>query len=118
MLFSVTRTCIYPIYLMPVGADPGFFLGGGALVSSNKPHSFFCRIPVVLENRRSSHTPYTLPLDLPLGSDGIISQILLTDVKIIYLFTVLNYRNRGKSIKKVPSLKRDLDARALSESYR
>ena len=36
------------------GADPGFFLGGGALVSSNKPHSFFCRIPVVLENRRSS----------------------------------------------------------------
>ena len=118
MLFSVTRTCIHPIYLMPVGADPGFFLGGGALVSSNKPHSFFCRIPVVLENRRSSHTPCTLPLDLPLGSDGIMSQILLTDVKIIYLFTVLNYRNRGKSIKKVPSLKRDLDARALSESYR
>ena len=50
--------------------------------------------------------------------DGIMSQILLTDVKIIYLFSVLNYRNRGKSIKKVPSLKRDLDARALSESYR
>ena len=23
------------------GADPGFFLGGGALVSSNKPHIFF-----------------------------------------------------------------------------
>ena len=36
------------------GADPGFFLRGGALVSSNKPHSFFCRIPVVLENRRQS----------------------------------------------------------------
>ena len=49
-----------------------------------------------------------------------MSQILFTDVyvKIIYLFSVLNYRNRGKSIKKVPSLKRDLDARALSESYR
>ena len=46
-----------------------------------------------------------------------MSQILLTDVKIS-LFSVLNYRNRGKSIKKVPSLKRDLDARALSESYR
>ena len=59
------------------GADPGFFLGGGTLVScsvyfnTNKPHSFFfCRIPVVLENRRSSQggvrTPCTLPLDPPL----------------------------------------------------
>ena len=56
------------------GADPGFFLGGGALVSlnTNKPHSFFfCRIPVVLENGRSSRggrvrTPCTLPLDPPL----------------------------------------------------
>ena len=47
-----------------------------------------------------------------------MSQTLFSDVKIIYLFSVLNYRNRGKSIKKVPSLKRDLDARALSESYR
>ena len=40
------------------GADPGFFLGGGALVSCSTStpinHSFFCRIPVVLENRRSS----------------------------------------------------------------
>ena len=40
-------------------ADPGFFLGGGALVSCSTStpinHSFvFCRIPVVLENRRSS----------------------------------------------------------------
>ena len=41
------------------GADPGFFLGGGALVSCStstpiKHIVFFCRIPVVLENRRSS----------------------------------------------------------------
>ena len=41
------------------GADPGFFLGGGALVScsTSTPINhivFFCRIPVVLENRRSS----------------------------------------------------------------
>ena len=43
------------------GADPGFFLGGGALVScsTSTPVNyivffFFCRIPVVLENRRSS----------------------------------------------------------------
>ena len=43
----------------PTGADPGFFLGGGALVScpTSTPINhivFFCRIPVVLENRRSS----------------------------------------------------------------
>ena len=43
------------------GADPGFFLGGGALVScsTSTPINqivffFFGRIPVVLENRRSS----------------------------------------------------------------
>ena len=39
-------------------ADPGFFLGGGALVPSTPVNRivffFFCRIPVVLENRRSS----------------------------------------------------------------
>ena len=40
--------------------------------NTNKPHSsfFFCRIPVVFENRRSSQggvrTPCTLPLDPPL----------------------------------------------------
>ena len=42
------------------GADPGFVLGGGALVSCststpiNHLVFLFCRIPVVLENRRSS----------------------------------------------------------------
>ena len=60
------------------GADPGFFLGEGALVScsTSTPINhivFFCRIPVVLENRRSSQgggggvrTPCTLLLDPPL----------------------------------------------------
>ena len=60
------------------GADPGLFLGGGALVSCstailmNHIYFFFCRIPVILENRRSSQggggvrTPCTLPLDPPL----------------------------------------------------
>ena len=57
------------------GADPGFFLGGGALVSccTSTPINhkvFFCRIIAVLENRRSSQvevrTPCTLPLDPPL----------------------------------------------------
>ena len=43
--------------------------------NTNKPHSFFCRIPVVLENRRSSQeggggvrTSCTLPLDPPLNT--------------------------------------------------
>ena len=71
------------------GADPGFFLGRVALVScsTSTPINhivFFCRKPVVLENRRSSQTgggggggppappppppptPCTLPLDPPL----------------------------------------------------
>ena len=57
------------------GADPGFFLGGGALVScsTSTPINhivffFFRRIAVVLKNRRSSRgvrTPCTLPLDPP-----------------------------------------------------
>ena len=60
------------------GADPGFFLGGGALVScsTSTPINhivFFGRIQVVLENRRSSQgagvrTPCTLRLDPPLHS--------------------------------------------------
>ena len=40
---------------MATGADPGFFLGRGALISSSINHRvFFGRIPVVLENCRSS----------------------------------------------------------------
>ena len=64
------------------GADPGFFLGGDALVSCststpiNHIVFFFRRIPVVLKNRRSSQgggvrTPCTLPLDPPLNRDSI-----------------------------------------------
>ena len=60
------------------GADPGFFLGRGALVScsTSTPMNHivffgFCRIPVVLGNRRSPQgggvrIPCTLPLDPPL----------------------------------------------------
>ena len=55
------------------GADPGFFLGGGAplrngVTNTNKT-CFFCRLPVVLESGRASQggvcTPCTLPLDPP-----------------------------------------------------
>ncbi len=61
------------------GADPGFFLGGGApprngITNTNKP-DFFGRIPVVLESRRSSQggvrTPCTLPLDPPLCREDV-----------------------------------------------
>ena len=60
------------------GLIQDFFLGGGALVSysTSTPINhivfFFRRIPVVLDNRRSSQgggrvrTPCTLPLDSPL----------------------------------------------------
>ena len=48
-----------PVVKHAAGANPGFFLGGGALVScsTSTPINhifFFCRIPVVLENRSSS----------------------------------------------------------------
>ena len=68
---------LHHVVCVAAGADPGFFLGGGALVScsTSTPINhivFFWRIPVVLENRRSSQegggvrTPCTLPLDPPL----------------------------------------------------
>ena len=50
--------------------------------NTNKPHSFFGRIPVVLENRRSFQreggvrTPCTLPLDPPLQSFLVLSGLL------------------------------------------
>ena len=73
----IVAVIIIIIIIIITGADPGFFLGGGALVSCftstpiNHIVFFFCRIPVVLENRRSSQgagvrTPCTLPLDPPL----------------------------------------------------
>ena len=54
------------------GADPGFFSGRGALVScsTSTPINhivffFFCRIPVGLENRRSSQGVGAHPLHPP-----------------------------------------------------
>ena len=56
------------------GGSRIFFRRGCTRLELNKPHSFFGRIPVVLENCRSSRggggwrvcTPCTFPLDLPL----------------------------------------------------
>ena len=60
---------------LETGADPGFFLGGGAPVSCststpiNHMFFFFGRIPVVLENRRSSQGGEGVhPLHPPPGS--------------------------------------------------
>ena len=65
------------------GADPGFFLRGGALVScsTSTPINhivFFCRIPVVLENRRSSQGESAHPLHPPPRSapDDVITHTL------------------------------------------
>ena len=77
---SVCETVFVFVFVfvnVTTGADPGFFLGGGALVSCSNStpinHFFSRRIPVVLENRRSSQgggggmrPPCTLPLDPPL----------------------------------------------------
>ena len=70
----------------PSGEDPGFFLGGGALVSCSTSF-FFCRIPVVLENHRSSqggggaHPPHPPPRSAS-GScaktQTVLKRVLLT----------------------------------------
>ena len=74
----------------------GFFLGGVAFLScsTSTPINhivfffFFCRIPVVLENRRSSQgevrTPCTLPLDLPLDWYAFGYSTINRDSKFIF----------------------------------
>ena len=70
---------IFPrVFAEEPGADAGFFLGGGALVSCSTStpinHSFFCRIAVLLENRRSSqggggaHSLHPPPRSAPAGT--------------------------------------------------
>ena len=63
MIWHIPLVFNTDLYLLSItGADPGFFLGGGVLVScsTSTPINhivfffFFCRIPVVLENRRSA----------------------------------------------------------------
>ena len=56
---EILRSSWKEISRNPAGADPGCFLGRGALFSCSTltPINhivFFCRIPFVLENRRSS----------------------------------------------------------------
>ena len=63
------------------GADPGFFLGGGTLVScsTSTPVNhivFFCRIPVVpVRGGGRVRTPCTLPLDPPLWPSHFLEWI-------------------------------------------
>ena len=61
--------------------------------NTNKPHSF-CRIPVVLENRRSSRgggvrTPCTLPLDPPLYN--VLFKLPYIKEKLNLLTNCLNF---------------------------
>ena len=70
-------------HVLFTGADPGFFFRRGCTrlllyFNTNKPHSFFCRIPVVLENRRSSqgegegaHPLHPSPWSAPVLNDSI-----------------------------------------------
>ena len=88
------------------GADPRFFLGGGALVSFststliNHIVFFFRRIPVVLENRRSSrggggHTPCTLSLDPPLLHK------ILTWATVLYIHGQVSVEMHKIRVKKI-----------------
>ena len=75
---TVSFKCLLIHVRMNAGADPGFFFRRGCTrlllyFNTNKPLLFFLgRIPVVLENRKSSRgaggvrTPCTLPQDQPL----------------------------------------------------
>ena len=94
------------------GADPGFFLGGGAplrngVTNTNKPY-FFCRIPVELESRRLSgmgggvgaHPLHPPPGSAPAFLQGIFQSFfrkirLLRDKRITYTF-----HNNGTAVLK------------------
>ena len=86
---KLTWAIFYQIFR---GGSRIFFRRGGTRLllyfNTNKPHSFFFgRIPVVLENRRSSQgggvrTPCTLPLDPPLIFESVI--IMPSNLKKTY----------------------------------
>ena len=90
LTFSKPLLCIVELDIwfkwLLQGRIQDFFLEGvhSSLIyfNTNKPHSsffFLCRIPVVLENRRSGgmRTPCTLPLDPPLYTQVHFSSYLL-----------------------------------------
>ena len=93
--------------LKVAGADPGFFLGGGALVSCptstpiNHIVFFFGRIPVVLENRRSSQGGgggvVRTPLHLPPRSAPVIF-LCITSINLFQKTSSRHYYNtRGSA---------------------
>ena len=67
--------------------------------NTNKPHSIFCRIPVVLENCRSSRagggggvrTPCTLPLDPPLNTVKILFSVVMRFVSNDIIITEIHF---------------------------
>ena len=90
------------------GADPGFFLGGGALVSSNKPHSFFLqntsciRKPQVISGGEGAH-PLHPPPDPPLH----VVRFWEVLVSCGWILTVmLKLRAKGLAMSMQQSLKR------------
>ena len=99
-LHSVKR-----VFLYLTGADPGFFLGGGALVSfststpiNHKVFFFFflqntscIRKPQVISDGGGVRTPCTLPLDPPLPQ-------LITDLRYYVLRNaqrIIRFNSRG-----------------------
>ena len=120
--------CVATFFLLKVnrGGSRIFFRRGCTRIllyfNTNKPHSFFCRIPVVLENRRSSqgggggaHPLHPSPRSAP-GENGRLrrawSELGIGKIERINLSIHRTFRrimnmtgacNRGKIIMFVPS---------------
>ena len=110
--YTKCTSCIYKEGLIPIknvvlrrGGSKIFFRRGCTRLflhfNTNKPHSFFFRrIPVVLENRRSSrggggHTPCTLSLDPPLLHK------ILTWATVLYIHGQVSVEMHKIRVKKI-----------------
>ena len=109
--YTKCTSCIYKEGLIPIknvvlgrGGSQIFFRRGCTRLflhfNTNKTHSFFFRrIPVVLENRRSSRgggrTPCTLPLDPPLLHK------ILTWATVLYIHGQVSVEMHKIRVKKI-----------------